>query len=171
MEAWYKWLRCRCGCGKGQADSRLVEGIAKLDELVHEKYGVHLRCNSGYRCPKHNAAVGGAKGSKHCLGQAADLSATGVPITGLVSLAESVPEFRSGGIGAYIQENFVHVDVRDRASRWGRLKRGGPYVSFEAAMGRKPAVSATGATRPTEADAAKADALDSEIVAFIETVV
>lgn len=48
----------------------LVENI--LDPL-REAYGKPIIITSGYRCPKLNTAVKGAKTSQHALGQAADI--------------------------------------------------------------------------------------------------
>lgn len=48
----------------------LVENI--LDPL-REAWGAPIIVSSGYRCPKLNRAVGGAKASQHMLGQAADI--------------------------------------------------------------------------------------------------
>lgn len=44
-------------------------------ERVRAVLGVPMRINSGYRSPKLNAAVGGAKSSAHVLGLAADFTA------------------------------------------------------------------------------------------------
>lgn len=49
----------------------LVENV--LDPL-REKYGKPIKVNSGYRCPKHNLAVGGATQSQHMKGEAADVA-------------------------------------------------------------------------------------------------
>lgn len=49
----------------------LVENV--LDPL-REKYGKPIKVNSGYRCPKHNLAVGGATQSQHMKGEAADIA-------------------------------------------------------------------------------------------------
>ena len=38
-------------------------------------YGKAITVNSGYRCSKLNAAVGGAKTSQHMRGEAADITA------------------------------------------------------------------------------------------------
>ena len=38
-------------------------------------YGKPITVNSGYRCPKLNDAVGGAKNSQHMRGEAADITA------------------------------------------------------------------------------------------------
>ena len=47
-----------------------------LDE-VRRLLGHRLRINSGYRCPALNAAVGGAEGSQHTIGLAADFECPG----------------------------------------------------------------------------------------------
>lgn len=49
----------------------LVENV--LDPL-REKYGKPIKVNSGYRCPKHNLAAGGATQSQHMKGEAADIA-------------------------------------------------------------------------------------------------
>lgn len=49
----------------------LVENV--LDPL-REAYGQPIRVNSGYRCAKHNLAVGGAANSQHLRGEAADIA-------------------------------------------------------------------------------------------------
>lgn len=45
---------------------------------LREKLGKPINVNSCYRCPKLNAAVGGAKTSQHCNGQAADIEINGM---------------------------------------------------------------------------------------------
>ena len=50
----------------------LVDNV--LDPL-REKYGKPIVVNSGFRCPKHNLAVGGVTNSQHVKGEAADISA------------------------------------------------------------------------------------------------
>lgn len=49
---------------------RLVDNV--LDPL-REAWGAPIIVTSGYRSPKLNAAVGGARGSQHTYGQAADI--------------------------------------------------------------------------------------------------
>jgi hypothetical protein len=74
-----KWFKekefvCRC-CGELPPFARenieaLVENV--LDPL-RERYGKPIIVNSGYRCAKHNREVGGASGSQHMRGEAADI--------------------------------------------------------------------------------------------------
>ena len=56
-----------------------TEASVALSNLVldplREMYGKAITVNSGYRCPKLNAAVGGAKNSQHMRGNAADITA------------------------------------------------------------------------------------------------
>ena len=76
-----------------------------------------MRILSGYRCPKHNKAVGGAKSSQHMLGTAADIVVEGVSV-GDVAIAAGAVLGDRGGIGRYLKHGFVHVDVRRNRARW-----------------------------------------------------
>lgn len=69
-----KEFECRCGCEMPASARENIEALveAVLDP-VREAYGKPVRVNSGYRCPKHNLKVGGAVGSQHMKGEAADI--------------------------------------------------------------------------------------------------
>ena len=67
--------------GSAQVDveanlNALVENVL---EPARAAYGKPIYVNSGYRCSIHNAAVGGASGSQHMRGEAADLRIDGKP--------------------------------------------------------------------------------------------
>lgn len=47
--------------------------VEEVLEPVRERLGRPITVNSGYRCPIHNAAVGGVANSQHLRGEAADL--------------------------------------------------------------------------------------------------
>ena len=73
-------FECRC-CGGLPAEAKanieaLVENV--LDP-ARERLGMPIIVNSGYRCPKHNAEVGGVPNSQHMRGEAADLRIDGNP--------------------------------------------------------------------------------------------
>ena len=83
----------------------LVENV--LDPL-REKYGKPIHVNSGYRCPKHNLAVGGATQSQHMNGEAADIA----PMSGDASeLARLVEIIKQNGKWdqMVVYPTFVHV--------------------------------------------------------------
>ena len=61
---------CHCGCGFNIIDQRVIN----MAQTIRDALGVPVKVNSGCRCEKHNAKVGGVKGSKHTKGLAADLS-------------------------------------------------------------------------------------------------
>jgi uncharacterized protein YcbK (DUF882 family) len=107
-------LLCPC-CHTGQPDQRL---IASLNHLQND-LGTQLQINSGCRCPKHNADVGGAPNSKHLSGIAADITAAGRSPLELYLAADQQPLFHDGGIGLYPLD-FIHIDVRRERARWYR---------------------------------------------------
>jgi len=118
---------CRC-CGRAEVNPHLVDALQELRDLA----GAPIRVNSGYRCPEHNQAVGGAKRSQHLLGNAADIVIKGLSVASMYELAAQVPAFRNGGIGVYPEQGFIHVDVRESRARWGSLK--GKYVTLAKAL-------------------------------------
>ena len=61
---------CKCGCGL----NNLEQGLIDMCQKLRDKLGVPVRVNSGCRCVKHNANVGGVRNSQHLKGVAADLS-------------------------------------------------------------------------------------------------
>ena len=108
-------LLCPC-CGQGVPSLLLLAGLNEIQQLI----GTELRITSGCRCPKHNAAVGGAPHSEHLTGDAADLKAAGRNPLELYLAADEYPPFTHGGIGLY-PGDFIHVDVRPSRARWFRV--------------------------------------------------
>lgn len=99
-----------CGCLlKGGMNTVLLE---KLDQL-RERVGAPIILTSGYRCPVHNANVGGVPNSQHVLGNAADIICDAVSVNELADLAA---EIGFDGIGRYYNSCFVHVDCRDNGN-------------------------------------------------------
>jgi uncharacterized protein YcbK (DUF882 family) len=118
---------CRC-CGRAEINQRLVDALQELRDLA----GLPVRVTSGYRCPEHNQAIGGATRSQHLLGTAADIVVRGMTPAEMYRLAEDIEVFRNGGIGVYPDKGFIHVDVRDGRARWGQLD--GKYVALAKAL-------------------------------------
>lgn len=104
---------CRCGCGGEQAPeivTSLMRVAAMLEKVRQACGGKPLHVTSGYRCAKHNAAVGGAKGSLHLTGQAADVTCATLSPSEVQRIARGVPEVHGLGLG----KTFTHLDVRGR---------------------------------------------------------
>lgn len=105
-------FRCKCDAAGHPLHDTVVSPhlIKHLEDLRAIKGGKPLRINSGYRCVMHNLHVGGAGGSRHVVGDAADIPA------GYCSVDEAA---RAGftGIGRRGQWA-IHVDTRPLKARW-----------------------------------------------------
>lgn len=106
---------CKCGCGGNKINPDLVE----LLEIIRLRVNKPVIINCGYRCPKHNNAVGGKEHSQHLLGNAADIRVIGLKPIELHNIVEQINtsgKAHVGGLGLY--RTFVHVDVREGLARW-----------------------------------------------------
>lgn len=114
---YFKRSEFACKCGKYcdgfpvEPDRKLVETLKTIREHFHAPVTV----SSGIRCKTHNANVGGASGSLHMSGTAADIIVKGVSPSEVVKYAESLMP-NTGGIGTY--KTFTHIDVRSTKARW-----------------------------------------------------
>ena len=96
-------LSCPCGhCERVVVHWALVE----LLQRIRWRIGRPIIVTSGYRCPEHNAAVGGTPSSLHMFGMAADLQCEGLTPQ---MLADVATECGAGGLGLYPRH--LHVDV------------------------------------------------------------
>lgn len=79
-----------------------------MDRLqrLREDYGTPVVISSGYRCPIHNARVGGRPKSMHKAGKAADIVLNGLSRDELFKRAKAV-----GFTGYGFYNTFLHVDV------------------------------------------------------------
>ena len=109
-------FRCKC-CGKLPQGGMKTLLIVLLQRL-RDRVGKPLVVNSGYRCPKHNKALGGVADSQHILGTAADIK---VPVGLTVpQFAQIAVEVGFDGVGRYLRQGFIHVDVRGSRARWDK---------------------------------------------------
>ena len=69
-----------------EAAKLLFESVV---QPVRDEFGLTV-INSGYRCPALNEAIGGAKTSQHCKGEAADIE---VPGTANIVVAKWIQNF------------------------------------------------------------------------------
>ena len=126
---WWKNIRyfrrsefaCKCGgkyCNGFPAEPK--EAMVRIADQIREHFGSPARVISGLRCPAHNSSptVGGATGSRHIKGDAADIVVKGVAPRTVAQYAESIG---IKGIGLYETSKdgyFVHIDTRDYKSFW-----------------------------------------------------
>jgi uncharacterized protein YcbK (DUF882 family) len=91
--------------------------LEKLD-LVREEFGESLTITSGYRSPAHNAKIGGAPSSQHCLGKAVDIrpsASSKEKLDKLYLICENYFE----AVGDGRNKGFIHVDTRTgKKRRW-----------------------------------------------------
>lgn len=96
---------CHC-CGRQGATPELLQFLDDLREAI----GRPLYVTSVYRCPTHNAEVGGVPNSQHTQGTAADTYCDGLSID---ELADIGVRLGADGVGRYYGQQFVHFDVRN----------------------------------------------------------
>lgn len=108
----------------------VARNLNRLRDEIKKHYGaerVAIRINSAYRHPAYNRRIGGVSNSQHLYAKAADITVfvkmksgwKQVPIRALAWFATKVDRFRRGGIGTYVNSNFVHVDIRTNGpARW-----------------------------------------------------
>jgi len=99
---------CKCGCGFDTVDYELLLVV----EDVRTHFNKPITINSGCRCVKHNASVGGTERSQHVKGKAADIVVKGVEPK---EVADYIGDW-TGGLKAY--DTFTHVDSRNSRARW-----------------------------------------------------
>lgn len=104
---------CLCGCGFAAVDYELLELLSVIRTTLEEPVIINSAC----RCEEHNERVGGAKGSYHKKGMAADIRCNTATPERIYDLVTSLAPDDSWGAIKY--QNFVHVDVRDKAYRKG----------------------------------------------------
>ena len=120
---------CHCGCGYNVIDQRVID----MAQTIRDALGVPVHVNSGCRCEKRNAKVGGvqkkvdhktgkviSKGSNHLYGLAADLSCS----LGAVKMFDTVKKLQAEGklpdLDYCIRyKTFIHIDCGGkRKSMW-----------------------------------------------------
>lgn len=106
-------LICPC-CGELIEDDLFRRHMDKLEEM-RVLAGFPITVNSGHRCEKHNAAVGGAQGSFH-LRFATDVRPESGDVHELKVMYRIALTQNWGGIGVY--DGRIHLDCREQLARW-----------------------------------------------------
>lgn len=110
----------------------VIDNLKLLCENVLEKVRAHfgrpIMVNSGYRGPKLNKAIGGAKNSQHLTGQAADIEIPGLDnkvvfdwIKDNLDFDQIILEYYKPGIP---DSGWVHVSWNNKKNRKQVLKIG-----------------------------------------------
>lgn len=101
-------------CSQTIIDEKLVDYLQKIRDYFKRP----ITITSAYRCAIHNRNVGGATGSYHSQGKAADIVVDGATPLEVAQYAESIG---IKGIGLYetdLDGHFVHIDTRTYKSFW-----------------------------------------------------
>lgn len=101
-------------CTQTIVNEKLIEYL----EQIRTHFNAPITITSPYRCPTHNARSGGAVGSRHSKGDAADIVVKGIAPRKVAQYAESIGIL---GVGLYETGSdgyFVHIDTRDYKSFW-----------------------------------------------------
>lgn len=115
-ETWWDGVRYfsrrefRCKCGR-YCDGFPVEPnklLIEQAEQVRAHFGAPVYVSSGVRCPRHNANVGGAAGSRHKTGKAMDFRVEGQSAGAVLSFVKTLPQIR---YTYAIDGSYVHMDV------------------------------------------------------------
>lgn len=96
---------------------KLKRLAVEILQPIRDKYGKPIVVTSGFRCAKLNNAVGGAKTSQHCKGEAADIRSVSDSIKDnkeLFNLVLQMLKDKEIKVGQLIDEygyNWVHVSL------------------------------------------------------------
>lgn len=93
------------------------EMIAALDR-VRAAVGHPIVITSGYRDPTHNARVGGAKRSRHMVGDAVDIDVSRLDEEQRYALIWHLLAEGFTSFGSYAGSSFIHADMRPSARIW-----------------------------------------------------
>ena len=97
-------FKCHC-CDRSYVSEELIHRLDRARSIS----GIPYNIVSGYRCPKHNRAIGSKSTSSHIKGLAVDIGAIDSQSRFLVLFGLINAGFIRIGIGP----NFIHVDIDD----------------------------------------------------------
>lgn len=121
---WPSFSPAEIAC-RGTGKLLINEDALDMLQGLRDRLSKPLIVRSAYRSPEHNAAVGGAKASKHMLGVAFDIAMSNHDPEEFEAAARAVG-FQ--GFGFYPRSGFMHIDVGP-PREWGT--RFAPRPAFE----------------------------------------
>ena len=113
-------------CKSDVIPKKYIENLCLLAEnlqIIQDHIKKPIKIISGYRSPRCNKRVGGAKKSQHMVGKAADIRVKRMRTRTLKKIIESLirdKKIQQGGLGLYSWH--VHYDVRGNRARWRKTK-------------------------------------------------
>ena len=114
-----KEFRCKDGTDVPDEYMDNVQELADNLQVLRDHLGKSIRVISGYRSPKYNRKIDGARRSQHLTASGADIKITGLlPVQIKVIILDLIREgkMKEGGIGVY--KGFLHYDIRGKKVRW-----------------------------------------------------
>lgn len=94
-------------------------GLLSMLQAIRSHFDTPLVVTSGYRSPEYNASIGGAPGSQHIYGKAADFVLPGINIRSVYDWIDG--RFPNSGLGIYVRHDgwgWIHLDNRGHRARW-----------------------------------------------------
>lgn len=110
---------CKSGAPMPLSVRQNIQRLAANLQVLRDELKVPMTITSGHRSEAHNKAIGGAKNSRHVIGDAADFKAQGIAPSAVAAIIErliSEGKMEQGGLKAYA--TWVHYDVRGIKARW-----------------------------------------------------
>jgi len=112
-------FRCRDGSDVPEEMMDHVKELAENLQVLRDFIQRPIIVISGYRSPKYNRKIGGARRSQHMLAKAADIVVRGMTpdeVKAIIVQLIKEGKMKKGGIGLYT--TFTHYDVRGANRRW-----------------------------------------------------
>lgn len=129
--------------------ARISPALVRLLQAIRDRAGRPVRISSGYRSWANNKALYASRGkeptlSRHCSGQAADITIKG--LSGL-DIAKIAIDVGGPNLGVGLARTFAHVDVRGSWAVWNYVG-GAEGKTLEAAITAHRAARKAGTTPP-----------------------
>lgn len=96
-----------------------LQELAENLQVLRDHLGTEINVNIAFRPQWWELKKGRSGNSKHCLGQAADITAKGKKpseVHAAIELLISKGKMKQGGLGKY--NTFTHYDIRGTKARW-----------------------------------------------------
>lgn len=108
------WEFASKGNGKVHVKRKMIAALDRVRAAVAHP----LFITSGFRDPVHNARVGGAKHSRHMVGDAVDIDISRLNETQRYTLMWHLLAEGFTYFGSYAGSSFIHADMRPKARIW-----------------------------------------------------